>query len=199
MLLHKDGELRESAFKVIDADAAVGNAAVAAVENAEAHAATDVAAQSWNKKSWNKKSWSKKSWSKKSGDKKIVPFKTLPSLHNPATVTGIWLAADDELEAALPYLPQLEVIGLYFPTFNDGRSYSSASILRKRCAFKGEIRAIGDVRVDQLEQMLRCGFDTFELAAGQDLDRARTCLKGFTFSYQHTSDRVPLFQHRSEQ
>ena len=187
MLLHKDGELRESAFKVIDADAAVGNAAVG--NTAEAHAATDVAAQSWNKKSW----------SKKSGDKKIVPFKTLPSLHNPATVTGIWLAADDELEAALPYLPQLEVIGLYFPTFNDGRSYSSASILRKRCAFKGEIRAIGDVRVDQLEQMLRCGFDTFELAAGQDLDRARTCLKGFTFSYQHTSDRVPLFQHRSEQ
>ena len=178
MLLHKDGALRESEFNVVYEDAAVGDATgnVDVGNTVEAPAEPFIATLA--------------------AGKKIIPFKTLLSQNKRATVTGIWLSVDDELEAALPYLPQLEVIGLYFPTFNDGRSYSSATILRKRCAFKGEVRAIGDVRVDQLEQMVRCGFDTFELAEGQDLDLARSCLKGFTFSYQHTSDRLPLFQQR---
>ncbi len=125
--------------------------------------------------------------------KEIVPLNRLLAGNR-----GVWLAADDDLEALVPYLPDLAVIALHFPAFNDGRSYSAATILRSRHAFKGELRAIGDVRVDQLEQMLRCGFDTFALAAGQDLDLAIRLLKGFPFNYQQTTDREPLFRQRDK-
>ncbi len=128
--------------------------------------------------------------------KRIVSFKTLLNATE-VSATAVWLDVDDKVEAAAPYLPRLEVIALNFPTFNDGRGYSSANILRSRYAFAGEIRAIGDVRVDQLEQMLRCGFDTFELADGQVIELAIRLLKGFPFSYQKTSDRMPLFHQRS--
>ncbi len=127
--------------------------------------------------------------------KEIVP---LNRLLNGSGNRGVWLDVDDDPEALEPYLPDLEVIAVNFPAFNDGRGYSAATILRSRYAFKGELRAIGDVRVDQLEQMLRCGFDTFALAAGQDLDLATRLLKGFPFNYQQTTDREPLFRQRDK-
>ena len=127
--------------------------------------------------------------------KRILPLRLLLKTPDP-DVAGVWLDSDDEVEAIEPCLPQLTVIAIHFPTFNDGRGYSSASILRHRYAFKGELRAIGDVRLDQLEQMVRCGFDAFELAQGQDAHLAIQKLAGFPSSYQNVADRVPLFRNR---
>jgi uncharacterized protein (DUF934 family) len=55
------------------------------------------------------------------------------------------------------------LIALVFPKFSDGRAYSLGHQLRTTHGFKGELRAIGDVLFDQLQLMMRCGFDTFEI------------------------------------
>ena len=86
--------------------------------------------------------------------------------------TGVWLDADEAVETLAPYLDSTPVVALNFSSFSDGRSYSSAVILRRRYSYQGEIRAVGDVRLDQLEQMSRCGFDTYQLAFDQDRDKA---------------------------
>ena len=66
-------------------------------------------------------------------------------------------------EPAADDIARLDVIALPFPKFSDGRSYSAARRLREG-GFKGELRAIGDVLLDQLPLMLRAGFDAFEIS-----------------------------------
>jgi uncharacterized protein (DUF934 family) len=63
-------------------------------------------------------------------------------------------------------------IDLHFPKFTDGRAYSQAFLLRRRLGFKGELRATGDVLVDQLQLMQRSGFDSAVLRADQSLESA---------------------------
>ena len=65
-------------------------------------------------------------------------------------------------------LDGVQTIELHFPTFSDGRAFSQALMLRRRCGFTGDIRAVGDVLVDQLSQMQRCGFSSAVLRADQD-------------------------------
>ena len=110
---------------------------------------------------------------------------------------AVWLDADEEVESIADFLEDIPAIALNFPAFSDGRAYSNAAILRRHYNFSGEIRAIGDVRLDQLEQMVRCGFDAFQLAEGQNADQALAMIEGFPFSYQQTVDREPLFRKRA--
>ncbi|SFC67388.1 Uncharacterized conserved protein, DUF934 family [Polaromonas sp. OV174] len=70
-------------------------------------------------------------------------------------------------------------IDLNFPKFTDGRAFSQAFLLRRRLGFKGEIRATGDVLVDQLAQMERSGFDVAVLRADQDLGIAQRVLAAY--------------------
>lgn len=110
---------------------------------------------------------------------------------------GVWLACDEEVETLAPYLDDITLVGLDFPAFSDGRAYSSAVMLRKHYGFEGEIRAIGDVRADQLEQMRRCGFDSYELAEGQDPEFALGRLAVFTRNYQSTIDETGIIHERA--
>jgi uncharacterized protein (DUF934 family) len=71
-----------------------------------------------------------------------------------------------------------------FPNFTDGRGYSIARLVRTRLNFAGEIRAIGDVLVDQLPYMARCGFTSFALRDDQSVSVAQRTLKAFSLSYQ---------------
>jgi uncharacterized protein (DUF934 family) len=66
-----------------------------------------------------------------------------------------------------------------FPKFSDGRAFSQAFLLRRRLGFKGQIRATGDVLVDQLAQMERSGFDVAVLRADQDLGVAHRVLAAY--------------------
>jgi len=76
------------------------------------------------------------------------------------------LAADaDPLAVALDGIERVE---LHFPKFTDGRAFSQAYLLRRRLRFEGDIRATGDVLVDQLVQMHRSGFSSAVLRADQD-------------------------------
>ena len=70
-------------------------------------------------------------------------------------------------------------IDLHFPKFTDGRAFSQAFLLSRRLGFKGEIRATGDVLVDQLAQMERSGFTSAVLRADQPLDVAQRVLSSY--------------------
>jgi len=91
-------------------------------------------------------------------------------------------------------LSGVERIDLNFPKFTDGRAYSQAFLLRRRLGFTGEIRATGDVLIDQLVQMQRTGFDSAVLRAGLDVSAAQRQFERFAAFYQ--GDAVtpePLF------
>lgn len=75
-------------------------------------------------------------------------------------------------------------IDLHFPSFTDGRAHSQAYLLRRRLGYQGEIRATGDVLVDQLLLLLRNGFDVAVLRADQDPAVAERQLARFTSHYQ---------------
>ena len=81
-------------------------------------------------------------------------------------------------------LKDVDRINLEFPKFTDGRAYSQAFLLRRRLGFKGEIRATGDVLIDQLVQMKRSGFDAAVLRADQSLDMAQRQFDRYRTFYQ---------------
>jgi len=81
-------------------------------------------------------------------------------------------------------LAGVERIDLNFPKFTDGRAYSQAFLLRRRLGFKGELRATGDVLIDQLVQMQRSGFDVAVLREGQNLEFAQRQFDRFAAFYQ---------------
>jgi uncharacterized protein (DUF934 family) len=84
-------------------------------------------------------------------------------------------------------------IDLNFPKFTDGRAYSQAFLLRRRLGFTSEIRATGDVLIDQLVQMERTGFDVAVLRADQNLDFAQRQFDRFRGFYQ--GDAVTVKPH----
>ena len=75
-------------------------------------------------------------------------------------------------------------IDLHFPKFTDGRAYSQAFMLRRRLGFGGEIRATGDVLVDQVVQMQRSGFDSAVLRNDQDASFVQRQFDRFPVFYQ---------------
>ena len=111
---------------------------------------------------------------------------------------GVWLDADEGPEAIASDLEHFAVIGVNFPKFTDGRSYSTARLLRERYGFQGEIRAVGDVLQDQLYFMKRCGIDAYALREDKDLTAALASLNDFSESYQAAADQPqPLFRRRA--
>lgn len=77
---------------------------------------------------------------------------------------GVALAPEEAVEEIVPDLARIALVSLDFPKFTDGRPYSAARLLRERHGFHGEIRATGDVLLDQIPFMLRCGFDAFAIS-----------------------------------
>lgn len=105
-----------------------------------------------------------------------------------AGAIGVHVEPGEAVEALLPHLPLLPLVSLGFPAFNDGRSYSKAELLRSRHGYEGEIRASGDVLIDQIPLMLRTGFSQFEVSnptALRRLEEGR--VGGLSFNYQPTA------------
>ena len=101
----------------------------------------------------------------------------------PTPVPG-QLAIANDADPRLLDLQGITRIDLHFPKFTDGRAYSQAFLLRRRLGFKGEIRATGDVLIDQLVQMQRSGFDAAVLRADQDVAFAQRQFDRFSAFYQ---------------
>jgi uncharacterized protein (DUF934 family) len=94
------------------------------------------------------------------------------------------LANDEDPGALKDRLATLARIDLHFPHFTDGRAYSQAYLLRKRLGFEGDLRATGDVLVDQLVQMERMGFSSAVLKEGMDAADAERQFSRFVGFYQ---------------
>ena len=94
-------------------------------------------------------------------------------------------------------LEGVDRIDLSFPKFTDGRAFSQAFLLRRRLGFKGEIRATGDVLVDQLAQMERSGFDVAVLRADQSLEIAERVLAAYPGNHvgKYQGDAVDIQPH----
>ena len=107
------------------------------------------------------------------------------------TPLGVRLRSDQSPELVAAELPHFALVALEFPKFRDGRAYSYARLLRERYGFKGELRAVGDVLLEQLFFMLRTGFDAFELTSADPLRDYRIALADFSVWYQPTADGRP--------
>ena len=110
------------------------------------------------------------------------PAITILSAGTPAQEAH-WLALDNSADAHAAAIQSLEGITLHFPKFSDGRAFSQAVILRRR-GFAGDIRATGDVLIDQLVQMQRCGFSSAVLRADQDAAHGQRLLQLYSGFYQ---------------
>jgi uncharacterized protein (DUF934 family) len=107
------------------------------------------------------------------------------------TPLGIRLHSDQPPELIAADLEHFAVVALEFPKFRDGRAYSYARLLRERYGFKGELRAVGEVLLEQLFFMLRTGFDAFEIESPHPVEDYRTALADFSVWYQPAADGRP--------
>jgi uncharacterized protein (DUF934 family) len=124
------------------------------------------------------------------------PAVTLDSFAGQTNATAVRLESDEDARALLPMLGQLALIEIGFPKFRDGRGYSAARILRE-AGYQGELRAAGDVLVDQIPLMRRCGFDSF--APEHTIDQAvlDRVLTRYDDVYQKAADgRSPVWAKR---
>jgi uncharacterized protein (DUF934 family) len=105
------------------------------------------------------------------------------------TPLGIRLHSDQSPELIADDVRKFALIALEFPKFRDGRAYSYARLLRERYGFKGELRAVGDVLLEQLFFMLRTGFDAFDVQQSPDPVAAfKIAISDFSVWYQPTAD-----------
>jgi uncharacterized protein (DUF934 family) len=129
---------------------------------------------------------------------KLLPFAEHPGADQ-ADQAGVLVLANDSdpFEVSLDDIARID---LHFPKFTDGRAYSQAFLLRRRREFKGEIRATGDVLVDQLAQMERSGFDTAVLRADQDMAIAERVLASYPgySAGKYQGDAVDVQPHFKE-
>ncbi|MGA9851035.1 MAG: DUF934 domain-containing protein [Roseiarcus sp.] len=123
---------------------------------------------------WRREGFAEDGWafladdaSAREGDAIVVSLKrwldereTLKSRNAPV---GVAVEAGADAQAHLPELAGRPLIALAFAKFADGRAFSYARLLRDRYGFRGDLRAIGDVLIDEIPLMLRCGFDSFDV------------------------------------
>jgi uncharacterized protein (DUF934 family) len=112
----------------------------------------------------------------------------------PSPLLGPWLAPTDDPAALAGRIERLPMVAIDFPKFADGRGYSLATLLR-RLGYRGELRAVGEVLIDQLSMLGRVGFTSFALRADQSLAAARAALARYSDASQGTADR-PLPAYR---
>lgn len=124
------------------------------------------------------------------------PAVTLDAFLGQSNATAVRLEPGEDARALLPALDRLALIEIAFPKFRDGRGYSAARILRE-AGYAGELRAAGDVLVDQVPLMRRCGFDSFAPDAALDMAAVGRALDRHDHVYQKAADgRVPVWALR---
>ena len=118
------------------------------------------------------------------------PAITVDNFGEQTNAAAVRIEPGDDARALLPFLGRLKLVEVNFPAFTDGRGYSAARILRE-AGYAGELRAVGDVLVDQLFAMRRCGFDSFAPQAPLDPADAEAALARWADVYQATADGRP--------
>jgi uncharacterized protein (DUF934 family) len=113
-----------------------------------------------------------------------------------SNATAVRIEPGEDARELLPHLDRLTLVEITFPKFRDGRGYSSARILRE-AGYTGEMRAAGDVLVDQVAFMTRCGFDSFAPDVPLDSVVVERALSTYADVYQRAADAaVPVWKLR---
>ena len=109
---------------------------------------------------------------------------------------AVRITPGEDARALLPHLGRIALIEVTFPAYTDGRGYSSARILREQ-GYTGELRASGDVLIDQLSHMCRCGVDAVAPAKPIAAGAAAKAVATWPEVYQKTVDgRSPIWANR---
>lgn len=126
------------------------------------------------------------------------PAVTLESFAGQSNATAVRIEPGEDARELLPLLDRLALVEVSFPAYTDGRGYSAARILRE-AGYTGELRAVGDVLVDQIAFMRRCGFDSFKPDHPLDDEDVEAALARFGDVYQKTVDaRAPIWAKRHQ-
>jgi uncharacterized protein (DUF934 family) len=124
------------------------------------------------------------------------PGVTVDAFGEQTNAAAVRLEPGDDARDLIPHLARLQLIEVNFPVFGDGRGYSAARIWRE-AGYQGELRAVGDVLVDQLAFLRRCGFDAFAPEVPLDPADAEAAFARFAEVYQPTTDaRAPIWAKR---
>lgn len=124
------------------------------------------------------------------------PAVTVDSFLDQSNAAAVRVEPGDDARKLLPHLARIKLVEVNFPSFMDGRGYSAARILRE-AGYEGELRAVGDVLIDQLHLMRRCGFDSFAPDAPLDEGDARNAFSLWPEVYQKAADPVrPIWAKR---
>ncbi|MBK8272195.1 MAG: DUF934 domain-containing protein [Sphingomonadales bacterium] len=127
------------------------------------------------------------------------PAVTLDAFLDQTNATAVRLEPDEDARLLIPHLERLALVEVAFPKFRDGRGYSAGRILRE-AGYTGELRAQGDVLVDQIPLMRRCGFDSFAPESPINEDVAAASLARYDHVYQAAADAaVPVWKLRHGQ
>lgn len=125
-----------------------------------------------------------------------LPVVTLESFSGQSNATAVRIEPGEDARELLPYLDRIALVEVNFPVFGDGRGYSAARILRE-AGYQGELRAVGDVAVDQLRHMVRCGFDAFSPDKPLDPAQVEKSIGAYPGAYQRTVDSIqPIWAQR---
>ncbi len=136
----------------------------------------------------------------------ILRFRDDPAADEPSVSLGAFLEqenavsvrteAGEDVSVLLPHLDRVRLIEVDFPKFRDGRGFSTARMLRE-AGYTGEIKATGDVLVDLVFFMRRCGFDSFAPDAPVDRALLDASLSRYEHVYQSAADgAVPVWKLR---
>jgi uncharacterized protein (DUF934 family) len=113
-----------------------------------------------------------------------------------SNATAVRIEPGEDARLLIPHLDRLTLVEVAFPKFRDGRGYSSARILRE-AGYTGELRAAGDVLVDQVAFMRRCGFNSFAPDVPLDPVVVERALATYKDVYQPAADgAVPVWKLR---
>ncbi len=124
------------------------------------------------------------------------PAVTLDAFLGQSNATAVRLESDEDARALLPHLDRIALIEVGFPKFRDGRGYSAGRILRE-AGYAGELRAQGDVLVDQVPYLRRCGYDSFAPDASIDGAALARALDRYADVYQRAADGLqPIWKKR---
>jgi uncharacterized protein (DUF934 family) len=129
------------------------------------------------------------------------PAVSLDSFFEQPNAVSVRIEAGDDPERLIPHLARVKLVEVDFPKFRDGRGFSTARILRE-AGYAGEIKATGDVLVDLVWFMRRCGFDSFAPDVAIDPAVLEGALGRYPYVYQHAADppgsswAVPIWKLR---
>ena len=124
------------------------------------------------------------------------PAVSLDAFLDQSNAASVRVEAGDDVRRLAPHLDRIRLVEVDFPKFRDGRGFSSARILREM-GYTGEIKATGDVLVDLIYFMRRCGFDSFAPDVALDPADVEAALNRYPHVYQHAADAaVPIWQLR---